>query len=338
MGLREPNIERLLATYRLEKLDRVPNWDVIDPVNVQRIMGWGSEKRIVRSDMLYPEDAVLLARKTHMDTISVMLQYWPIDVIKIFSDGARICSSEDLEKIIPPKPDSARRRVLRALEAVKGTQIGVMVHIAAPLFVTYFSMGPIPIQSFMMNIYDDLPFIEELMDIQLENQIRIVEAIMDLPVSIIEIADDIAANNGYLVSPEFIERYWVPRADKLVKTVKRINVPIQWHCCGKIDKLIPQLLEREIDALTPIQTSCNDIYALKRDCGDKLCLVGNMNIEGVLAFGTPEEVIEDTREHIEKLSYNGGYVVASSHTIVDAIPTENYNAMIECAIEYGAYA
>ena len=201
MSLREPNIERLLAAYKRRKLDRVPNWDIIDPANVRRIL----------------------------------------------------------------------------------------------------------------------------------------DAIMDLPISIVEIADDVAANNGYLVSPEFLERVWAPRAKALVDRVKELKIPIQWHCCGKIDDLIPRLVEWGIDAITPVQASCNDIYAIKKQWGDRICLVGNMNIEGVLAFGSPEEVAEDTREHIAGLSQNGGYVVASSHTIVDAIPTENYFAMVETAIKYGVF-
>ena len=48
-------------------------------------------------------------------------------------------------------------------------------------------------------------------------------------------------------------------------------------------------------------------------------------------------MVADTREHMAGLSYNGGYVTASSYTIVDAIPTENYPAMINTAVEYGSF-
>ena len=41
----------------------------------------------------------------------------------------------------------------------------------------------------------------------------------------------------------------------------------------------------------------------------------------------------ETLEHIERLGRDGGYVVASSHSIVDAIPLENYFAMVETAID-----
>ena len=62
-----------------------------------------------------------------------------------------------------------------------------------------------------------------------------------------------------------------------------------------------------------------------------------MNIEGVLAFGSKEEVVKDTKEHIERLSYDGGYIATSSHSIVDAIPEENYLAMIDAIIRYGRF-
>lgn len=62
---------------------------------------------------------------------------------------------------------------------------------------------------------------------------------------------------------------------------------------------------------------------------------GNINIQGVLVFGTPQEVEADVEEHMERLGYNGGYVCASSHSIVDTIPYENYRALFEAVVKYG---
>lgn len=333
MDYREPNVERLIAAYKKKKYDRVPNWDFMDAGPIRRIMEWGEEKENVnRNDFLTPEDAVSLAQKTHQDTISVNLHYTHTDLLK-----GEICSVDDFDKILPPNPEFARQKILQALDAVRGTNIGVCVLVAAPFFITYCTVGPIPIQSFMLKLYDDLPFVEELMEIHLKNQVKIIEAIEDLPVSVVEIADDVCLNTGYFVPPRFMKKIWEPRAEKLVNAVKRMNVPIQWHCCGKLDDVMPLFVKWGIDAVAPIQPACNDIYKLKKEWGDYLCLVGNINMEGVLAFGTPDEVVEDTREHIERLSYNGGYVVASSHSIVDAIPVENYNAMIETAVKYGRF-
>jgi uroporphyrinogen decarboxylase len=331
MNLREPNIERLLAAYRGKKLDRVPNFEIsIDPGALHRIMNWGDDKPSVRSDALGPEDAAELAKKTCQDAIMANADFW-------VPGAGCICGWDDLYKLKEADPDEMRRKVKSYTDYVQHTNIGVGVMVAGPFFTTYWEMGPIPIQSFMLNVYDDLPLIEKLMDFQLENQLRIVEALEGLPISFVEIADDVAVSSGFFIQPALMERIWAPRIEKLINAVKRLNVPVQFHCCGKLDDVLPYFDKFGVDAITPIQTSCNDIYGIRKKYGDRFCLVGNMNIEGVLAFGTPEEVAKDTKEHIDLLAKNGSYVVASSHSIADAIPRENYFAMVETAIKHGRF-
>jgi uroporphyrinogen decarboxylase len=81
-----------------------------------------------------------------------------------------------------------------------------------------------------------------------------------------------------------------------------------------------------------------DIYEVKERWGDQLTLIGNMDIAGPLAFGTPEDVIADTKEHLERLMPGGRYIAASSHSIVDDIPPANFRAMLDTIHEYGRYA
>ena len=66
-------------------------------------------------------------------------------------------------------------------------------------------------------------------------------------------------------------------------------------------------------------------------------ILGNIDIAGVLAFGTPDDVRADVRMHIDRLAVNGGYVVHSSHSIVDAVPHENLLAMVDEAKSYGRF-
>lgn len=154
----------------------------------------------------------------------------------------------------------------------------------------------------------------------------------------IQSRDDIADNRGLMVMKEFFNEIWYPRIKTIVQAVRtHIKAPIQFHCCGNLHDVLPYLVELGVDAVTPVQANCNDIYAIKRAVGDKLCISGNMAIDGVLAFGTPQEVKEDTKAHIDGLAYDGGYICASSHSICDAIPPDNYFAMIETAQTYGVY-
>jgi hypothetical protein len=80
-----------------------------------------------------------------------------------------------------------------------------------------------------------------------------------------------------------------------------------------------------------------DIYQVYREYGDKICFSGNIDIAGVLAFGTPDEVEEDVRHHIESLAADGGYILTSSHSITNDIPFENFLAMMKAGHRFGRY-
>jgi uroporphyrinogen decarboxylase len=337
MSIREPNIDRLLAAFQLLKHDRVPHLEYVDPKSVNAILGKQADRR---NDQLPPDDAVEFARRTYQDQILAMNQFWPaeeIGSITGWSDMHRIKWVDSEFRLSSEKIDAMHRHTRDRFKAVEGTNIGVGLCIAGPMFSVYESLGPIPIQSFMLLIHDDIEFVKRIMDIQVDVQIAILEELRSYPFAFIEIADDLCDNNGFMVHPNFMMEVWHPRAAKTVKAAKSYDIPVSWHCCGKLDSVLPILVDWLIDGISPIQTSCNDIYAIKKEWGDRISLLGNMNIEGVLYNGTTADVVADTKEHIDRLSYNGGYVVQSSHSIVDAIPTENYLAMIDTVLEEGQF-
>jgi uroporphyrinogen decarboxylase len=109
------------------------------------------------------------------------------------------------------------------------------------------------------------------------------------------------------------------------------------HCCGNVKDLLPLIIDMGITGIQPLQPNCNNIYELKKEYEGKITFFGNIDIAGVLSFGKPKDVIEDTKKHIDHLAHGGGYVVASSHSIIDTVPFENYIAMIQTAQTYTDY-
>jgi hypothetical protein len=323
----QPDVDRLLAAMRGERLDRLPNFELIlDPRMVRTVLEWPADRNVMSFSLEAP-DAVELARRTAQDAIVVNLAWaagW----------NGSLTTMADLEQVPPPDLKAFRARFQRAVDTVQGTKIGIVMHTVCPLFHSYYAMGPIPIQSFMENLYDQPEFCARMLDVHLDAQIRILEAVQDLPCSIVYTADDLASNAGMMFPPWVIRELWEPRFARLMEVIRRFRAPVMFHCCGKLNDVLPILDRFGIEAVHPIQPACNDIYAIRAQWGRRFCLVGNMNIEGVLAFGTPDEVRRDTLEHMERLGRDGGYVVASSHSIVDAIPTENYFAMVETAVDH----
>jgi uroporphyrinogen-III decarboxylase len=175
------------------------------------------------------------------------------------------------------------------------------------------------------------------MDIFLEFSIEVTEALVDEGIDIFYLDDDIAMHSGFVVHPRFIEAEWYPRTEKMLEPVRKKGLPIFMHCCGNLTDVIPLALRLGVDALHPFEPYSNDIYAVKKQYGDRLTLVGNMDIAGVLAFGSPDEVVADTREHIQRLDVGGRYVCASSHSITNDVPPENFAAMVDACHSYGLH-
>ena len=71
--------------------------------------------------------------------------------------------------------------------------------------------------------------------------------------------------------------------------------------------------------------------------GDRLCVIGNIDLSYTLTRGTPEEVAEEVKQRLKDVAPGGGYCLGSSNTIPDYVPPENYIAMVETTLERGNY-
>lgn len=330
MDLAAPNIDRLLSALNHEKGDRVPNFEIlIDDRATRHILGLpeGGERTTLWT--LPPEEAIRLVTAVGQDAIPCSMT-WGLE-----TDGS-ILSHEDADKITPPDPREAREKLKRYLAAVKGTGVGVCARLSGPMTLTYMALGPVPIQSFMLLLYDNRSLVERMMDMFLEYHLELLDLIKDLPYHLYYIGDDLSSSTGPLISPKDIDDLWAPRTERLVKAALATGRPVIFHCCGQQAPILPYMLDWGVQAVHPIQPVANDIYAMKEAYGTRLTLVGNIDAATCLTYGTPEETRESVREHIDRLA-DGAYIVCSSHSIVDSVQPENYLAMCKAAQEFGAY-
>lgn len=62
----------------------------------------------------------------------------------------------------------------------------------------------------------------------------------------------------------------------------------------------------------PIQPNAIDIESVKEIWGDKLCQIGNLNLDSILTIGSPEDIRAEVYERIRTIGPGGGYMVSSS--------------------------
>jgi len=184
-------------------------------------------------------------------------------------------------------------------------------------------------------------FNEKLVEVHLENLKNYLAAVGDY-IDIIRMGDDLGTQNGPYISPKHYRKYIKPYQKAVYDEVHRINprVKVFLHSCGSIRPFIPDLIEIGVDILNPVQTTARDMdpVELKREFGkDIVFWGGGVETQGVLMFGTPEEVRAQVKERIEIFAPGGGYVFNQIHNILPGVPPENIVAAYDEALKAGTY-
>ena len=77
---------------------------------------------------------------------------------------------------------------------------------------------------------------------------------------------------------------------------------------------------------------------LKETYGDRLCLIGNIDVSQLLPYGTKDDVINEVKKCINDAAQGGGYMLSACTDITNSCKVENVLTMISAAKKYGQYS
>jgi uroporphyrinogen decarboxylase len=149
-------------------------------------------------------------------------------------------------------------------------------------------------------------------------------------------SDDIAYRTGLLVSPSVYRRYLFPWLAQMGDLCRKAHKPFLFHSDGVLWDVLDDLVDCGICALHPIEPIAMDIHEVKRRYGDRLCLVGNVEVD-TLARGSPEQIRAQVRTLLRDVSPGGGYCIGSSNTVPNYARLDNYKTMLDEAWRLGWY-
>jgi len=110
-----------------------------------------------------------------------------------------------------------------------------------------------------------------------------------------------------------------------------------FHSDGNIEKIIPDLIDIGVNILNPVQPRALNPKIVKEKYGEKLAQWGTIDIQYTLPFGTINDIVKEVLTRIKTVGYDGGLILAPSHTILPDVPIENYLAFVKFAKKYGIY-
>lgn len=148
---------------------------------------------------------------------------------------------------------------------------------------------------------------------------------------------DYCLNTGPFLSPKLFSEFVTPYLVKLIQGYRDMGFYVIKHTDGNIMPILDQLLEARPHALHSLDPQAGiDIAEIKRLCGNKICLIGNVNC-GVLQTGTDEEVVESVRYALQNGMPGGGYIFSTSNCIYTGMRLSRYELMLDVWRKEGNY-
>lgn len=321
--------DRVLAALRREQPDRVPFVEGGIDLPMQRAL-------MERDDFL-PEE---LNERIGLDNLIVDFLP-PIFGVHEVHDGINflakplLLTRADLPKMAFPHPaDPALYRAGAALVKRNQGRYAVAAKMRLGASPMLMSMG---LEAFSYALADDPGFVDTVLGRYADWTIAVVRHLRDVGVDFVWTFDDMAYRSGPMFSPRVFRTVFLPHLQRVAAAIKGEGLPWILHSDGNLMPILDDLLTLGFDGLHPLEPGPMDIEAVKRDYGQRVCLIGNIDLNYTLTRGTPAEVDAEVKQRIETIGKGGGYMISSANSITSYCKVENVWAMVEAIRHYAPY-
>jgi len=155
----------------------------------------------------------------------------------------------------------------------------------------------------------------------------------------IMLVDDLGEQKGPFFGPKMFKKHYESSYKYIIDEAHALGMEVHHHCCGKIDSLLPVLIEWGLDAIeldSPRMSGYSDLNPYH----GKIMFWACVNIQSIYTLGTPEEVEREVWHMVRNLgTKNGGFGAFFYPTPNDLrVPQKNIKAFRRGLEKYGDYS
>lgn len=178
----------------------------------------------------------------------------------------------------------------------------------------------------------EIPFVEELTEKLTDYVCALVPQIDGMGVDGVRIGDDWGFQNNLMIRPELWRRLYKRHYRRIFDTIRAHGFITAMHSCGRLTKLLPDLIEIGLQVYHPLQPEAMDVAEAAHDFGKDITFWGGLGTQTTLPLGTPDDVRREVRSRLSQFT-EGGYIMAPAGAISPETPVENVVAFLETAQE-----
>ncbi len=336
MNLPRPDIHEFLKTLRCEPAAYVPNAELgIHPLIKAKFIGhamttvadevefwWKAGYDYVKLQPTVNFDPAGIASQRNLmaSADGTVTRKWASEQNGIIVDR------HDLDTYIFPGIDDIGYQPIAEAKKVLPPGLGIVGQYGDIFTMTWEMMG---FEGFSMAVYEEPDLVNDL-------NMRLGEIVLsmfrrmaaDPAVDALWFSDDIAYATGLMVSPAILRRYFFPWLKEIGDLARESGKPLIYHTDGVLYDVMEEIIACGVSALHPIEPQAMHLAEVKKQYGDRICLIGHVDVD-MLSRGSEEEVREQVRKNIAAAWNGTGYCAGSGNSIPEYVKYENYLAMLD---------
>lgn len=249
--------------------------------------------------------------------------------------GHPIKDVAELKHFTPPVPCIEDLALLKmAVDRFKGAK--ATFWLMRGIFVRSWRL--IGMTNYMMNVYNDPEFLHQVARMMTEYNLAQLDLLVEAGLDVLVIEDDIAMDKGPMISVEHFEIFINQYNRQIVEKAHQMGLKVVRHSDGNLWPLLDLLLETGYDGLNPLEPQAGmEMKTVKAYCGDRICLLGNIDCVDLLTKGTVEQVEQAVIRTIKDGGAGGGLIICSSNSLHQGVNPDNCIAMFNAVRKHGQY-
>ncbi|MFW9865719.1 MAG: uroporphyrinogen decarboxylase family protein [Candidatus Thorarchaeota archaeon] len=152
------------------------------------------------------------------------------------------------------------------------------------------------------------------------------------------LCDDTALKNTTMINPKDHRELVIPAYKKIIHEIRKAGKYAVFHSDGFTEPYFEGLIEAGFNGVESLEPMAGmDLKHLKETYGEKLCLIGNIDVSHLLPFGKEQEVVNTVKKCIQDAAVDGGYILSPCTDLTNSCKVENVLTMVSAAKKYGNY-
>jgi uroporphyrinogen decarboxylase len=215
--------------------------------------------------------------------------------------------------------------VVNALKRALGNEVPVYGNVQCPFRSAVMLRG---LTDLMLDLIGNPKGVHELLAFTTSMAISYGKKLVQSGTDILMPSNPLGSGN--LISVEQYEEFVYPYDKEMVTAFKSEGIKTILHICGKVQDRLHLIADTGYDGVSV--DSVVDLRRAKEHVGDRICLIGNVDVFRPLRKGSIQEVSQKALECIEAAGSGGRFMLSASCEIIADTPEENLRALIDTAM------